>query len=190
MEFSLLWAPGSKVDVAVDGTLLWTNGPWSLAAPHSLQVPFSMCIKHKLALICHLNFDLQADARIHVAEAQLFPSFSVPTGLEYPSIERSGDPTGARSCKPVQVISVCAILHFSFCLQAGPCRTPQAGGGGCGTPTQCQEVSLQSGCPSSPCGFGLMQPSSLPWRNGAGVFLWSVKQLLDLSAGVSHLRAG
>lgn len=86
MEVSLPWAPGSKVDVAVDGTPLWTSGPWFLAAPHSLQVPFSMSIKHKLALICHLNFDLQADARMHVAEARPFPSFGAPTGLEYPSI--------------------------------------------------------------------------------------------------------
>lgn len=86
MEVSVPWAPGSKVDVAVDGTLLWTNGPWSLATLCSSQVPFSMCLKLKFALICHLNFDLQADAPMHVAEACPFPSFSAPTWLEYPSI--------------------------------------------------------------------------------------------------------
>lgn len=45
----------------------------------SLQVPFSVCVKHKLALICHLDFDLQSGAFLRVAEAQLTPSFGAPT---------------------------------------------------------------------------------------------------------------
>jgi len=34
-------------------------GPWRA---HALQVPFSMCMKHKLALLSHLRFDQQAGA--------------------------------------------------------------------------------------------------------------------------------
>lgn len=183
MGVSVQWAPGSKVSVAVDGTLLWTNGPWSLAALQTLQEPFSKCTKHKLALVSHLILSLK-QVLMCALEKHSYFHFSVhPKGL---SNQVSGEVV-APLAHASPWLWFLYVLFF-FLLEAGPeHRTLCVGDRGCGTPAQCQEASLLAGCPSSLSGFHLMP--SLPQQNGARLFLWSVKQQPDLSTGVSYLRA-
>lgn len=75
MEVSLPWASGSKVAVAAEGTLLWTK-LLALGVPHSLlKAPSSMCTKHRLALISHLDFNLEW---VHMCVLQQLGYFHPP----------------------------------------------------------------------------------------------------------------
>lgn len=162
----------------------------------------SMCTKPRLALISHLDFNLkwklvcellQQGCWLQCTHRPWVPKCAQNWGAQWCLLMQihPGDPSGAYSCRPIHDISVCVTLLFFFLPPHGAlktCRTPQMGGAGCGTLSPCQEASLQSGHPSSPNCI-LMQPSSLPWWNGARLFLWSVKQLLDLSGELFHLKS-
>lgn len=148
-----------------------------------------MCTKPRLALISHLDFRLK-----WMLMCELLQQGCLFQCTHRPWVPKCPQKWGAQRCLLLQTHP----WHLCMCYSAGfflpphgalkTCRTPQMGGAGCGTLSPCQEASVQSGHPSSPRDFILMQPSSLPWWNGARLFLWSVKQLLDLSEELSHLK--
>lgn len=187
MEASLPQAPGSKVAVAAEGTLLWPKAPSSRVGPLSSKGPHLPCAQNT-GLHSSLTLALTWSGCSCVCwSSRAVPSSNAPTGLEYPGVPRRGEPSTACSCRPSHDISLCYSAGF-FLSPHWPfktCRTLQMGGAGCGTLSLCQEASLQSGHPSSPLTSFW---SSLPWWNGAKLFLWSVKQLLDPSEELSHLK--
>lgn len=141
-------------------------------------------------------------ARVWVAAAGLLAPVH-PQALSTQVCPELGSPVVPANADPSWWSQWCLLMqthpwHLCMCYSAffflpphgalKTCRTPQMGGAGCGTLSSCQEASLQSGHPSSPNCI-LMQPSSLPWWNGARLFLWSVKQLLDLSGELFHLKS-
>lgn len=141
-----------------------------------------MCTKHRFAVISHLGFKLRWMLLCVLQQQGCFHP-GAPTGLWVPKCPQKWEPSGACSCRPITSLYVTLLFFLSSHWAFKTCRSPQMGAG-CGTLSLCQEASLQSGHPSSPTDLILMQPSSLPWGNGARLFLWSVKQLLDLSEEV------
>lgn len=138
-----------------------------------------MSTKHRLALTLTLSW---SGCSCVLQQQRCFHPAVHPW---YTSVPRREEPSGACSCRPSHDISVCYSAFFCLCPRWAPshCRAPQMGGAGCGTLSLCKETT------QVPPDFILMQPSSLPWWNGARLFLWSVRQLLDLPEELSHLKA-